>query len=196
MTSVLELPGLAMLDAGFTRTLTSGSPDRVEIYREAMDLSRFDSEAYRNLLRDQLRAKYAGKKIDVVVAVMAPALDFLLNHRDEIFPGTPIVFCGIDRKQLGDRSLPADVTGVLLKREFSPTLELVFRLHPDTERIVVVAGTSEFDTRLLAQAREEFKPFENRFAFTVSDGSSAAGTALTFVAIAAENRRPLYDDVS
>jgi hypothetical protein len=55
---------------------------------------------------------------------------------------------------------------VLVKREFSPTLDLVARLHPDTERIVVVAGTSEFDAQLLAQAREEFKPFEERFAFT------------------------------
>ena len=30
----VEIPGLAMLDAGFTRALTSGSPDTVEIYRE------------------------------------------------------------------------------------------------------------------------------------------------------------------
>ncbi len=82
------------------------------------------------------------------------------------FLETPIVFFGIDRKQLGDRSLPADVTGVLVKREFSSTLELVAQLQPETERIVVVAGTSEFDARLLAQAREEFKPFEKRFAFT------------------------------
>ena len=162
----VELPGLAMLDAGFTRALTSGSLDRVEIYREAMDLSRFDSAAYRNLLRDQLRAKYAAKKIDVVVGVMAPALDFLLSHRDEIFPGIPIVFCGIDRKQYSDRPLPEDVTGVLVKREFSPTLELVAYVQPETERIVMVAGTSEFDQRLLAQAQEEFKPFEQRFAIT------------------------------
>src|SRR6186713_2926343 len=59
----VDLPGLAILDAGFVRALTAGSPDHVEIYREAMDLSRFDSEAYRNLLRDHLRAKYAAKKI-------------------------------------------------------------------------------------------------------------------------------------
>ena len=77
-----------------------------------MDLSRFDSEAHRNLLRDELHAKYAAKKIDVVVAVMEPALNFLLNHRDEVFPGIPIVFCGFDGKLLGDRSLPEDMTGV------------------------------------------------------------------------------------
>ena len=162
----IDFPGLAMLNAGFTRELTSGSPEQVEIYREEMDLSRFDSQDYRDRLRDEFRARYAGRKIDVVVAVMAPALDFLLSHRDEIFPGTPIVFSGLDRNQLGDRSLPADVTGVLVKREFAPTVELAARLQPDLERIEVVAGTSEFDTRLLAQAREEFRPFEKRFAFT------------------------------
>jgi PAS domain S-box-containing protein len=160
-----DLPGLAMLDAGFVRALTSGSPDHVEVYREAMDLSRFDSNAYRNLLRDHLRAKYAGKKIDVAVAVMEPALDFLLSRRDEVFPGTPIVFYGIDKGRIDSRRLPSDVTGVLLKREFSPTLELVLSLHPETDRIAVVAGASEFDARVLEQAREEFRPFEDRLAF-------------------------------
>jgi signal transduction histidine kinase len=162
----VDLPGLAMLNAAFTKTLISGSPDPVDIYREEMDLSRFDSEAYRNLLRDELHAKYAAKKIDVVVAVMEPALTFLLSHRDEIFPGIPIVFCGLDGKLLGERSFPEDITGVLLKREFAPTVEIAARIHPETERFVVVAGTSAFDKQLLTQAQEEFQPLEKRFAFT------------------------------
>ena len=33
----------------------------------------------------------------------------------------------------------------------APTIELALRLHPNTKRIAVVAGTSEFDTRLLDQ---------------------------------------------
>ena len=82
----IDLPGLALLNAGFTRALTAGAPDHIEIYREEMDLSRFDSPGYRDLLRDELRKKYADKKIDVVVGVMAPAVDFLLSLRDEIFP--------------------------------------------------------------------------------------------------------------
>ena len=162
----VDIPGLAMLNAAFTETLISGSPDPVDIYREEMDLSRFDSEAYRNLLRDELHAKYAAKKIDVVVAVMEPALTFLLSHRDEIFPGIPIVFCGLDGKLLGERSFPEDITGVLLKREFAPTVEIAARIHPETERFVVVAGTSAFDKQLLTQAQEEFQPLEKRFAFT------------------------------
>ena len=161
-----ELPGPAALEAEFVRTLTSNSPDHIETYRETMDLSRFDSDTYRTLLKNYLRDKYADKKIDVAVAVFGPAFEFLLNHGEAIFPGTPIVFCGVDRKELGDRSLPPHVHGVLLKREFAPTLELAISLHPHTKRVVVVAGTSEFDTRILDQARQEFGVYENRLAFT------------------------------
>jgi ABC-type uncharacterized transport system substrate-binding protein len=162
----LEFPGLANLEAEFVRTLTSNSPDRIETYREPMDLSRFDSDKYRALLKDYLRAKYASKKIDVAVAFFGPALEFLLKNSDVIFPGTPIVFCGVDKGELGDRSLPPHVRGVLLKREFAPTLELALSLHPDTKRVVVVAGTSEFDARLLNEARQQFKVYETRLTFT------------------------------
>jgi signal transduction histidine kinase len=162
----VDLPGLSLLDAELVRTLRSNSTEPIEVYREVMDLSRFGSSSYKTLLRDFLRAKYADKKIDVVVAIMAPALDFLLASGDLIFPGTPIVFCGVDRIQLGSRSLPSNLYGVLIKREFAPTLELVLRLHPKTENVVVVSGTSEFDTTLLAQAQKEFRSYEKRVSFT------------------------------
>jgi hypothetical protein len=58
-----ELPGLALLQADLTRELTSNSPDRIEIYNEAMDLSRFGSNNYQPLLRDFLQEKYADKKL-------------------------------------------------------------------------------------------------------------------------------------
>ena len=161
-----DLPGLAALDASLVRSLTSGAAGSLEVYREAMDLSRFGSGSYLKLLRDHLRAKYAAKKIDVVVAAMGPALDFLLGQGNQVFPGTPIVFCGIDRREIEGRTLPSHVTGVFLKREFAPTLQVVLRVHPDTTRIVFVGGTSEFDSRLVEQARGEFRNYEDRLAFT------------------------------
>ena len=161
----VELPGLSLLEAEFVHTLRFNAPEPVEVYREVMDLSRFNSDSYKAHLRDFLRAKYADKKIDVAVAIMAPALDFL-TYGDPIFPGASVVFCGLDRRQLGTRSLPPNMYGVLIKREFAPTLELALRLHPATERVVVVSGTSDFDEELLAQAQAEFRRYENRVSFT------------------------------
>jgi hypothetical protein len=162
----VELPGLLLLDAELVRFLRSNSTEPIEVYREAMDLSRFSSSSYKARLRDFLRAKYAEKKIDAAVAIMSPALDFLLDQDDPIFPGAPIVFCGVDRRQLGARTLPSNVYGVLTKREFAPTLELVLQLHPATRDVVVVSGTSEFDTMLLAEAQTQFRSYEKRVSFT------------------------------
>ena len=162
-----ELPGLAMIDAGIRQTLASG-PEHIEVYIETMDNARFDSPGYRDLLGDHLWSKYAGKRIDVAMAVMGPALEFLLKHRATIFPNapeTPIVFCGISPRTFRDRPVPPAVTGVLLRREFAPSLKLALGLHPDTERIMVVAGSSDFDRSVLKLAREEFRPFEDRRPF-------------------------------
>jgi signal transduction histidine kinase len=160
-----SLPGLAVLEAQFVRALASGSADRIEVYREAMDLSRFSTDDYSARLRDFLKAKYADRKIDVAVAVMGPALDFLLSYGDEIFPGTPIVFSGVDRKQLGGRDLPPHVGGVVVNREYAPTLAVALALHPGTKEVVVVGGTSEFDNRIMQAARDEFRAYEDKVAF-------------------------------
>jgi signal transduction histidine kinase len=160
-----QLPTLALLQDNLVRTLTSSSVDPVEIYDEAMDLSRFGSNNYQPLLRDFLQKKYEDKKIDLVIAIFSPALDFLLNYGSVIFPGASIVFCGIDKTELGNRSLPPHVRGILEKRQFAPTVEIALRLHPGTERAVVVAGTSGVDTRLLEQAKIDFGFYESRLDF-------------------------------
>lgn len=43
----VELPGLSLLDKELANTLWANSPEPVEIYREAMDLSRFSSSSYK-----------------------------------------------------------------------------------------------------------------------------------------------------
>jgi signal transduction histidine kinase len=161
-----ELPGLSILNVDFLQTLRSASADPIEIYTEQMDLSRFKSDIYLAHLRDYLRSKYAGKDIDVAVAAMGPSLDFLVKNGKDVFPGTPIVFCGIDKRELDSFVLPTSATGVLVKRQFHPTLEVALQLHPETKQIVVVSGTSEFDTRLVDQAKAEFHGFEDRLTFT------------------------------
>ena len=161
-----DLPGLKAFDASFSGALAAGAQQAPELYRESMDLSRFGSASYREQLHEHLRAKYAGRKIDAVVAVMHPALEYVLERQDALFTGTPVVFAGIDREAFSGRALPAHVTGVFLKRTFAPSVELALRLHPDAGHLVFVAGTSEFDRRLLADAQAELHPYEEKIAIT------------------------------
>ena len=124
------------------------------------------SEPYKDLLRNFLRAKYAHTKIDLIVPVMGPALDFVLSGEGAFLPEAPIVFCGVDSRYLVGRSLPRHVRGVILKREFAPTLEIALRLHPSTQRVVIVGGTSPFDTQLLEFGKTGVPRFRGRVSFT------------------------------
>jgi|SRR6516162_10314346 len=78
-----DLPAIVALQADLIRTLSSNLADRIEIYNEAMDLSRFGSNNYQPLLRDFLQTKYADKKIDVAIAITSRTLHKIGNYRSQ-----------------------------------------------------------------------------------------------------------------
>ncbi|HET6646478.1 MAG TPA: sigma 54-interacting transcriptional regulator [Pyrinomonadaceae bacterium] len=162
----IVMPGLETLDQSIRATLSSHTSAKVNIYNEWMDLSRFDESGYRLFLRDYYKQKYSRKKLDVVIAALGPSLDFALAHMEEIAPGTPIVFCGVDRSEMQQLSLRSNVTGVLVKRDFKGTLDVALKLQPDTRQVVFIAGTSTFDKDLLEQASQDLKPYEDRLKFS------------------------------
>ena len=106
-----EFPGLAILHQSLRTTLKTALEDDVDLYTESMNLSQFRSPNYDRLLREHYQRKYGGTKLDLIVAVMGPSLQFLLRHGEEIFPGTPIVFCGADASDLQGITLRPNITG-------------------------------------------------------------------------------------
>jgi signal transduction histidine kinase len=97
---------------------------------------------------------------------MEPALNFLLPQTGALFPGVPIVFCGANPDDVAGRALPENVTGVVVKRTFAPTLELALQLQPETRNVFVIGGTSRFDRQILAVARRELQSFDQRVSIT------------------------------
>jgi hypothetical protein len=75
-------------------------PEKVNFYVTYPESSRWDDEAYRESLAETLRRQYGGLKLDLVIAVSYPALHFMLQYRDKMFPGVPIVITGIGREWL------------------------------------------------------------------------------------------------
>jgi signal transduction histidine kinase len=158
-----SLPGLSVLEESLRATLTAGM-ERVDFYSETLSLSQFGGERHEAVISQYFREKYRERQPDLIVAVMGPALQYLLRHGDELFPGVPVVFCGADTADMKTVKLPSTVTGLLVRRTFAPTLDLALQLHPGTRHVYVVGGTSPFDRHLQASARLEFQRFERRAA--------------------------------
>ena len=68
------LPGLAILDQSLRTTLTAGLGPGVQFFAESMNVSQFTDPQYEQVLREYYSNKYRGIKLDLVVAVMGPAL--------------------------------------------------------------------------------------------------------------------------
>jgi hypothetical protein len=118
------------------------------------------------VLRDYLRKKYADRTIDVVVANTPATLDFLFKHRDVLFRDSPIVFAAIQRPTPAQIASGSGATGILFIRSHRRTLDLALKLHPGTEQVFVISGTSSRDKELEAVAREELQRYGRKVAIT------------------------------
>jgi len=138
----------------------------VDFYTEYLDLIRFPRERYEQNLVDLLRAKYAERRIDLIVVVSSLAFEFVRARGDELFPGIPIVFASVNANVVGKQSLPPHITGVAVTRDFKDTLNIALDLHPDTERVFVPAGASSAERAWVTTARRDFESYRGRVAFT------------------------------
>jgi PAS domain S-box-containing protein len=163
-------PGTLLADQGLRSTFAAGSSESIEVRTEFLDISRSQKADYQQHLAEFLRRKYEGRKVDLVIAGLAPSLDFALKYREIAFPGVPIVFCAIDQREVRARKLPPDVIGVPTRFDLAATLELALRLHPTTRRVFVVAGKATYDATWQAEARQTFRTYEPRLEFVYLTG--------------------------
>jgi hypothetical protein len=167
-----DFPGLARIDRTLRESFRSELGKAAEVHSESLALSQFERAGYDSVVADFYRRKYAGTPLDLIIAVMEPSLDFLLQHGDTLFPGVPIVFCGVDASTIEGKKLRPNFTGALVRRTFSPTLEVVLRLQPKTRNVFVVGGVSTFDRYLETFVRRDLQPFEGRIGITYLFGLS------------------------
>jgi PAS domain S-box-containing protein len=136
-----DYPANPVHDAGIRDGLQSRPDWPVDFYTEYLESDRFPSEQASLAMRDYLSKKYAGRHVDVVVAVTDTSLRFALRFRNELFPNVPIVYFGNVPVDDAVRRDGAGITGVVVAAGFSDGLALALKLHPASERLFVVAQT-------------------------------------------------------
>ena len=137
-------PGNAVFDAALREVLFSHPTIQVDAHSEYLENEEFGDAADASLL-EYLRIKFAGRRPDLVIANAAPALTFVLRHRDELFPNVPVVFVSASEPDGLRAGTLRGVTGVLRLPSQVETVDLALKLHPSTRRLHVVAYAPEVD---------------------------------------------------
>ncbi len=160
------LPYTELINQAIISTFESNKTYRFEYYIEYMDRTRFPDGVYFRRLLDFYRQKYSSRKMDLLIAVSVHALDFLIKYRGELFPETPIVFCGLGKRQLNNLSLGPNMNGITVDLDMKSSMDVALNLHPGTRRVVVIGGSGKADQFWVATARKVFRGYEDELEFT------------------------------
>lgn len=135
---------------------TIGAEQGNQIFEEYMDENRIEPN-YPAIV-DVLRRKYANTKIDLVITFGPQPYGMLLRYGRDLWPTTPIVFSGVEARQLPS-PLPTNMTGVTASFDFSSNIDLALVLQPDLEHVFYIGGASKQEMGRRAIAEQDFKRF-------------------------------------
>jgi signal transduction histidine kinase len=113
-----------------------------------------------------IRALLAGRKLDLVVPVSAPATYFVQRHRATLFPATPMLIVGADPRRIPAANLTRLDTAVLDEDDIPDYVENILRVRPDTTEVAIVLGSSPLERFWAAEAQRELQPFTARVHFS------------------------------
>ena len=150
------LPANVEAERAMRETLAKPTDLQVDLHAEFLDAPFFSGDHYAETVANYLRAKYAQRPPQVIVAAGGDALGFVLHHRATLFQGVPVVHTAISSAELRSlAALPAEIVGVPVEFDFSGTIEQALKWHPGTTRLVVVTGTSAQDREWEARLRRD-----------------------------------------
>jgi PAS domain S-box-containing protein len=107
-----------------------------------MDEKRYQDPAYESMLADLYRYKYANRSFDVIIVSDDNAFTFIKKYREALFPGTPVVFCGVNYYSDDMLAGQAGITGVVEQYDVKDTLATALRLQPSVRHIYVINDRS------------------------------------------------------
>jgi PAS domain S-box-containing protein len=157
-------PGSALVEQSVQQVFQKG-PQTVELYAEHLDANRFPEEHHYRLFREYLQAKYAQNPPDVIVTFLIVKFELAGRLPAELFPGIPVVLGALTEEAVPAEGFGDQVTGVIQRMDFPGALELILKLQPETERIVVIGGTAQLDRRYLGRTEEAARSLAGRVQF-------------------------------
>jgi PAS domain S-box-containing protein len=132
------------------RSVLDGSQYKIDLQIEYMDAKRYNYKDVTGMLLRLYKEKYGRERFDIIIVSDNDAFAFASQYRGILFPGVPIVFCGVNDpspEALGQGNL----TGVVEQFDLPRTLDVALKMHPDKTHMIVVGDSSTAGTAIRHQ---------------------------------------------
>ena len=139
----------------------------------AVDLDEvsLDMARYAQPDMEEAFAEFLGKRMlkwqpDLVVPIGSPAGRFVAKFRDTLFPQTPVIYTGMDRRTLPADAFAKNATFVGENFDLKGLVADMLQLDPELNHVVVILGATSLERYWTAAFQEAFEPFAGRVKFT------------------------------
>jgi len=150
--------------AGMLDVLQKEAPD-AQIHVEYLDAKRHPPETFGPVLTEILIRKTLRLKPKVILVSDDAAFDLMLRLRNELFPGVPLIFCGVnnfkDERLVGQMA----VTGVVEDFDIKSTIDVILTLHRQATHLAVISDSTETGAANRERFRHVAPVFADRLQF-------------------------------
>ena len=140
------------------------SRNDLAVYVEFLDAKRFGQSTFSETYK-LLGKKYRNLAFDVILIVDNDALDFMMKYGDSLFPGVPVVFCGINNPgdyDLKNRNYYGILEGIDLKEE----IDMIADLLPDVNKLYFLSDSTNTTSLINLKYIQKIEPlYKGRFEF-------------------------------
>jgi PAS domain S-box-containing protein len=141
----------------------------MDIHTEYMDSKVGAHPALFEILQTLYRQKYAQQQFDVILVSDNNAFNFMRQYRQDLFPDTPVVFCGVNGFDPAMLSGQEEITGIAEDCAYAETIELMLDMHPDLEHIAVIKGATATSQINFNMIKKIMPAYSNRVDFIALD---------------------------
>ncbi len=131
-------------DYQWTQTIQSGiesvfnpNNNNYRIRVEYMDAGHSPQLLEGKQLVQLYKDKYSNSHFRAIIVSDNTAFNFLRKYRDEIFPGTPVVFCGINGYEESMIEGLTGFTGIAEDNDFLGLFNIISKLDPTIQRLII-----------------------------------------------------------
>ncbi len=137
---------------------------------EYMDTNHNPAISKGPLLQTLYKDKFSNSRFKAIIVSDNAALDFLKLNRDKLFPGTPVIFGGINGYEPSMIANFPNSTGVAEENDFSGLFDTISRLHPNAGRVVIYGIASDPSHQAnVALIKKSFRPLTTNFKIDIRE---------------------------
>jgi len=149
----------------FRAELSKNSPVPVIFYEVSLQLARSNEIPPEGPTLDYMHAMLANQRLDLVVPIGGPAVQFAQKNRQRLFPETPMLLASVDQRLVNTSALTPTDAVVSVLSDPAQVIDAILQILPKTTNVYILIGNSPLENFWRDENSRQFQRFKDRLTF-------------------------------